>query len=90
MKGHFKAFRIAIRKEGKYINAYYALPDSMDGALHLGSILRGLCDTSPELFEAFVMLMQGVAGAVSRDVLGVEVAAFTEEPAPEHERSGHA
>jgi hypothetical protein len=33
--------RLAIRSEGGRVNAYLAAPDSMDGALLVGSILRG-------------------------------------------------
>ena len=30
--------RLALRAEGEWWNAYYAMPDTMDRAIHLGSI----------------------------------------------------
>lgn len=51
--------RLAFRVEGRMWVAYYALPDSMEGALLLGSISMGAVQ-APQHKQAFIKLMQDV------------------------------
>lgn len=81
--------RIAIRAEGKWINAYFARQETMSGATKIGSIRRSACDDSPEAFELWKQAMEASISGIIKRQLGVEPA-FGLEPAPEHERSGNA
>jgi hypothetical protein len=80
--------RLAIRGEGEFVNAYYALPDTMDKALLLGSMHRSLLEASPELFEDWKKMMWAVVAMLIEDIAGVAPGAPNETPAPEHERAG--
>lgn len=74
--------RLAMRVEGDNWVAYYAMPDTMDGAIWLGSVKMGIV-RDPDRKRAFMDLMKSAVG----DFLGgVEV--WTETRAPEAERSG--
>jgi hypothetical protein len=83
------AFRIAIREEGNNVNAYLAQPNTMDNALHLGS-LTVQCARIPGVFDGFVKLMQQATARLSQDVLGEKVSSFQIQQAPEHEKAGKA
>ena len=81
--------RLAMREEGTLWVAYYALPDSMKGALFLGSIRMQFVAGHPERKAAFMELMKE---AVS-DILEQKIGRRPEWPhpphlAPEHERGG--
>lgn len=81
--------RLALRVEGDWWNAYYALPDTMEGALHLGSIrLEAVADEKRK--RAFMDLMRGVVGSIIKDNVGIAPTWGGERRAPEHERSGKA
>jgi hypothetical protein len=83
--------RLALRSEGEYWNAYYALPDTMDGAVLLGTIRITAVVDNPERKQAFMDLMRGIVTEFLEEMTGVEVAwPNPPEPAPEHERSGSA
>lgn len=82
--------RVAIRHEGEFINAYWALPDTMNKAILLGSIRHALASTDPAVFEAFKGMMQLAATVFLKSVLNADAHFDNEQPAPEHERSGHA
>ena len=85
-----KIGRLALRHEGNFWNAYYAMPGTMDGAVLLGSIaMRFVSDKHRK--DAFMAMMRD---AVS-DILEAQTGArptWPEGPqlAPESERSGHA
>lgn len=81
--------RLAMRHEGDFWNAYYAMPDTMDGALHLGSLHMGIA-TRPEFKARFMAMMQEAVAVIIREKTGAQVD-WPESPhrAPEHERSGH-
>lgn len=83
-------FRIAIRAEGKMINAYVAPPDTMEGAHLLGCVARAVCEADRSVFDDFQALMQRAAAALTREVLGAEPIRFDTTEAPEHERAGRA
>ncbi len=79
--------RLALREEGEFLNAYYALPDTMDGALLLGSIHLKLAMSRPERKAAFMNLMREAVADVIEDLFGTRPD-WPDPPAiaPEHER----
>lgn len=83
--------RLAMRVEGDLWVAYYALPNTMEGALFLGSIQMAFVQDF-RAKEIFMALMRDAVSAIIRDKTGV--APDWPEPegraAPEHERSGRA
>ena len=90
-----KMGRLALRREGKWWAAYYAMPDTMDRALALGRIRMTLVEGDTERHrrnkQGFMDLMRD---AVS-DLIEVGSGVRPEwpdgpQPAPEHERSGEA
>lgn len=84
-----KIGRLAMRHEGANWNAYYAMPDTMEGAIFIGSIcMAALGD--PERKAAFMEMMRGIVA----DVIEMETGQRPTwpdgaQPAPEHERAGH-
>jgi hypothetical protein len=83
-----KVGRLALRVEGADWVAYYAMPDTMEGALRLASIKMALVQ-NPVRKDGFMMLMQDVIADILQDVTG-ERAEWPDPPeiAPDHERSG--
>lgn len=86
------AFRIAIRDEGEFVNGYFAGLDSMDGALLLLSIRRASMSKTPGAFEAFQALLELMMSEAITAKLGIppDGISYDVEPAPEHEKAGHA
>lgn len=81
--------RIMIRHEGPSINCYFPLSLSGAERLLIASMSTVVADKHPETFEAF----QAFATMLARTLLegvGAPVVAIYAEPAPEHERAGHA
>lgn len=83
--------RLAMRVEGDWWNAYYALPGTMKGAILLGSIQMAFVqDESAK--QIFMALMRDAVSAIIKDATGVSPV-WPEDsvrPAPEHERAGRA
>ena len=50
--------RLALRHEGNFWNAYYALPGTMEGALFLGSIAMAFVVENTERKELFMAMMR--------------------------------
>ncbi len=84
-----KIGRLALRREGNLWNAYYAVPDTMEGAVFLGSIVMAAVENS-ERKQEFMTLMRQVVGDIIEEKIGIRPE-WPNEPelAPEHERSGH-
>lgn len=80
--------RLAIRREGKYVNAYLAQIGTMDDAVLLGSILHRLAQNA-DYFDAWKACMKHGFGIAIEEVTGGTIASFEERPGPEHERSGN-
>lgn len=89
MDGKVKIGRVALREEGEMWNAYYALPDTMDDAIFLGSIKIAAVKSNPERKEEFIALMRGVIGDLIKEQTGF-APSWKLESAPEHERAGRA
>lgn len=81
--------RLALRHEGAWWKAYYALPDSMECAILLGSIRIQFVGT-PARKDAFMALMREVVTDILEEETGTRPT-WPEgpQPAPESERSGH-
>jgi hypothetical protein len=85
--------RLAMRVEGNFWVAYYAMPDTMEGAIELGRI--AMAAVGPENLERKQMYMGMMRDFVS-DMLNDRIGHRPEwpepegRPAPQHERSGKA
>lgn len=65
-----KIGRLAMRHEGAFWNAYYATPESMEGAILLGSIaMRFVVDRGRQ--QAFVALMREAVSDLIEEEVGV-------------------
>ena len=85
-----KIGRLALREEGKFWVAYYALPDTMEGALLLGSIAMRFVQNQ-ERKDAFMGLMREAVADILEEKTGTRPT-WPNPPqrAPEHERGGHS
>lgn len=84
-----KVGRLALRHEGTVWNAYYALPDTMEGAVLMGSIAISLVVACPERKQAFIDIMSGAVQDFIEEKTGRRPDMKITD-APEHERSGNA
>jgi hypothetical protein len=83
-----KVGRLAMRHEGENWNAYYALPDTMEAPIFLGSIRMGAVTNNPTRKQAFMEMMRDIVGDIFEEKLGVRPSWGGPESAPEHERAG--
>jgi hypothetical protein len=82
--------RIAFREEGSMWNAYYAMPDTMQDALLVGSIPMAAARI-PKIKAGFMALMRDVVTETLVAAGGPRVAwKKGSQSAPEHERGGNA
>jgi len=83
-------FRLAMRHEGLFWNAYLARSEDMNGAIHLGSIRMTLVE-SPEMRTVFLDAMTKAMTLAAKQATGLDLVwPDPPTPAPESERSGHA
>lgn len=83
------AGRLAMRHEGKFWNAYYAMPDTMKGAILLGSIKMSLVEDKP-MRDAFIEVMKQALTVAAKEALNLDMTWPTPpKPAPESEKAGH-
>ena len=78
--------RIAMREsaDGEWWHGYYALPDTMEGALLLGSIrMQFVLDERRK--QAFMHLMQEAVADIVEDTAGARPSYFNVAPGPAHE-----
>jgi hypothetical protein len=80
-------FRLAMRAEGAHWNAYVAKPDTMEGAIWIGSISMGLVAHNERRKKAFLELMTLAMADLVEDILGRRPTWQKPIDAPEHERS---
>ena len=89
MKKSKPSGRLAMRVEGTMWNAYWALPDTMDGAVLIGSIAMAAVQNVKRK-HAFMLLMQDSLSSLFADK-GVEIDRWEKpQSAPERERGGNA
>lgn len=67
-----KIGRVAFREEGPMWNAYYARPDTMDGAILLGSLAMSIARASQEAETAFINAIHAGVTAQIREALDAE------------------
>ena len=82
--------RLAMRQEGEYWIAYYALTDTMEGALPLGSIRMAIIQGSEDIKNAFMLIMREAVADLIEEKTGERPSWTDPHGAPEHERSGNA
>lgn len=85
-----KMGRLALRVEGEHWNAYYALPDTMEGAIWLGSIaMRFVQDEKRK--NQFIAMMREAVGDIIEEITG-QRPSWPDgiQPAPQHERAKRA
>ncbi len=88
MDKEVKIGRLAMRVEGDNWTAYYALENTMDGAIYLGQIkLRFVADKARK--NAFMGMMKEAVSDILEEASGTRPT-WPEGPhvAPEHERAG--
>jgi hypothetical protein len=81
--------RLAMRHEGENWNAYYALPDSMQDPIFLGSIRMGAVADNPERKQAFMLMMRDIVSDIIEASTGIRPTWGGPQSAPDHERAGH-
>lgn len=69
-KNRQKAGRLVLREEGEFWNAYYALPETMEDAVLLGSIRMRIVARSEEAKGAFMSLMAAAISEGLREFTG--------------------
>lgn len=82
--------RLALRVEGDWWVAYYALTDTMKDALVLGTIKMAFITSNEEIKRAFMRLMQEAVADIIEETTGHRPSWNDPTGAPEHERSGSA
>lgn len=82
--------RLALREEGNYWVAYYAMPDTMDEAIELARIHMGLVISNPERKELFMLMLSDCLNELVEDATGIKPAHNGFKPAPESERCKNA
>jgi hypothetical protein len=80
--------RLAFRREGEYVNAYLAPPDSMKDAMLLGTMRVAYLEQLPGAWDRWKQLMSDILKRAIGDRVG-ETPEMIQEKAPEHERSGN-
>jgi hypothetical protein len=80
--------RLAIRREGNFVNAYLALDDTMEDAQLLGSLSMWVAQ-DPEMWQQWRELMREACARQVQRITGVKPVLNRTVRAPEHERSGH-
>lgn len=78
-----------MRVEGDWWVAYYALPDTMNGAIEIGRIRMGIV-MDPKRKAAFMDLAFDAVRDFIEGATGGQVIGREERAAPEHERAGRA
>lgn len=81
--------RLAMRQEGQHVNIYYAMPETMKGALLLASCELSAC-ALPGVKDMFLDLGRQIVGEIIFQEAGVRPEWGSAGPAPEHERAGSA
>lgn len=83
--------RLAMRHEGMWWVAYYALTGTMDGAVELGRIAMRFVDIHPERRDGFIAFMRDAVADIIEEKIGQRpVWPNAPQSAPESERAGHS
>lgn len=87
MTKHQQLGRLALRVEGDYWNAYYALPGTMVGAALLGTIRMRFVQDEPRKDAWMAMMKEAVSDIIEETCGERPVWPFEPTAAPEHEKS---
>jgi hypothetical protein len=80
-----------MRVEGNYWVAYYALTETMEGALELGRIaMTAVSPAHRDRKAAFMTMMQDLVSDILEARIGARPDWTEPRNAPEHERAGRA
>ena len=79
-----------MRQEGDNWSAYYALPDSMEKSIFIGSIRIGAITNNPERKDAFMDMMRDVISDIIEEQTGHRPEWGGVTAAPEQDRTGSA
>ena len=91
MKNKEQIGRLAMRQEGGNWVAYYAMNETMDGAIFLGSIvMAGISGHNGHRKANFMDMMRDIVSEIIEDKTGIKPEWGGEIAAPEHERAGNA
>lgn len=82
--------RLAMREEGNWWVAYYALSDTMVGALKLADIHMRLVADNKERKQQFMDMMRDCVADIIEERTGKRPTWGGPTPAPERDRSGKA
>lgn len=82
--------RLALRHEGNLWVAYYALENTMDGALFLGSIAMAAIANNTKRKQAFMDIMRSFVADIIERQAGVRPTWGDPRDAPEIEKAGHS
>jgi hypothetical protein len=81
--------RLALRVEGNFWNAYYAMPGTMKDAIFLGSIQLRFVENKKRK-DVFMVLMREAVADIIEEITGTRPTwPNPPQPAPESERSGY-
>jgi hypothetical protein len=86
---HRQVGRLAMRHEGNFWNAYYAMPNTMERAIYLGSLHMHFASQDKHR-TTFMSLMRECVGDLIESKFGHRPVWGGEIGAPEQERSGTA
>lgn len=75
-----------MRRDGKFWNAYYALPGTMNGALLLGSVALQFVQTQDRRNAFMALMREGVADIIEQRTGVRPLWPNAPQPAPESER----
>ena len=89
MKDHKQIGRLAIREEVLWVNTYYAMPGTMEGAILIASVRRTAAER-PGVLDAFKDLGRAIVSEIVFEESGMRPVWGGEKRAPEHERAGKA
>jgi hypothetical protein len=84
-----KVGRLALRVEGNWWVAYYAKPNTMDGAIEMGRIAISIVHDENRK-HAFMEIMKSAIGDFIENKSGTRPDFWDETPAPENEKAGRA
>lgn len=81
-------FRLALRVEGEFWNAYLAGMDTMDNALLLGSIRMSVVTNNKRIKSQFMSLMQDTISYAIKNEFGITIKKW-ERPRTAPKVKGH-
>ena len=79
--------RVAMRQEGGFWVGYYAMPESMEGAIELARIKMSLIIGKPERKDFFMLMVADCANDLVEEITGTRPYQGGERPAPKHEKA---